>query len=112
MAEHLGLECLTPGVDLDALPEPAGGHVSDLLSDVLANAPPCGVLVTIQVHMNVIAVASHCGLAAVVFAAGRQPDESLRLKATQEGIALFASPRPSFDIVGALYELGLRGNAR
>ena len=112
MAERLNLDCLTPDVDLDGLPEPAGGHVSDLLSDVLANAPPGGVLVTIQVHMNVVAVASHCGLAAVVFAAGRQPDESLRGKAVEEGIALFASSRPTFDVVGDLYALGLRGNAR
>ena len=110
IAERLDLQCLTPDVDLDGLPEPAGGHVSDLLSDVLANAPPGGVLVTIQVHMNVIAVASHRGLAAVVFAAGRQPDEPLRAKAAEEGIALFVSARPAFDVVGELYALGLRGN--
>ena len=112
MAERLALDCLTPEVDLDALPELTGGYVSDLLSDVLAHAPQAGVLVTIQVHMNVIAVASHCELSAVIFAAGRRPDDALKLKATQEGIALFSSPQASFDIVGALFDLGLRGNAR
>jgi hypothetical protein len=110
MGKALDLACLTPDVDLDALPELSGGHVSDLLSDVLANAPSGGVLVTIQVHMNVIAVASHCGLAAVVFAAGRQPDDALARNAAEEGIALFVSSRSAFDVVGALYELGLRGS--
>ena len=62
--------------------------------------------------MNVVAVASHCELAAVIFAAGRRPDEAMRQKATQEGISLFSSPEAAFDIVGTLYNLGLRGNAR
>ena len=112
MALQLGLDCLTPELDLDGLPELTGGHVSDLLSDVLANAPPAGVLVTIQVHMNVVAVASHCGLAAVIFAAGRRPEKPLRLKATQEGVALFASTQSAFDVAGKLYALGLRGQSR
>ena len=43
----------------------SGGYASDMLSDVLANAPWGGVLVTIQVHMNVIAVSVNAGLAAV-----------------------------------------------
>lgn len=112
MAEHLGLDCLTPEVNLDDLGELTGGYASDLLSDVLANAPAGGVLVTIQVHMNAVAVASHCQLAAVIFAAGRRPDESTRLKAVQEGIALFTSAKSAFEIVGELYVLGLRGPAR
>jgi len=110
MAEKLCLNCLTPDLDLEAGPDVAGGHSSDLLSDVLANAPAGGVLVTIQVHMNVIAVASHCELAAVIFAAGRLPDEALRRKATEEGIALFSASRSTFDVVGALYAEGLRGH--
>ena len=112
MAERLHLDCLTPELDLDGLPELTGGYASDLLSDVLAYAPRGGVLVTIQVHMNVVAVASHCELAAVIFAAGRRPDDAMRQKAAQEGISLFSSPQAAFDIVGALYNLGLRGNAR
>ena len=32
MAERLALDCLTPDVDLDGLPELTGGYASDLLS--------------------------------------------------------------------------------
>mgnify|MGYP000483547532 CR=1 FL=1 len=109
VAERLQLENLTPELPLDGGVEVAGGHVSDLLSDVLANAPRHGLLVTIQVHMNVLAVAVHAGLAAVVFAAGRQPEPAVRAKAVQEEIPLLASKASAFDLVGQLYALGIRG---
>ena len=105
---RLGLENLTPQTPL-AGREVAGGHVSDLLSDVLANAPRQGLLVTIQVHLNVLAVAAHAGLAAVVFAAGRQPEESVRARAVEEGIPLLGSRAAAFDVVGELYALGIKG---
>ena len=72
MAEKLGLQSLTPEVEAGNPADITGGYVSDLLSDVLAHAPNGGVLVTIQVHMNVIAVSVHAGLAAVIFASGRK----------------------------------------
>ena len=78
LAQVLDLEELTPRAmrrrarregDADI----TRGYASDLLSDVLANAPAGGVLVTLQVHLNVIAVASHAGLRAVIFSCGRMP---------------------------------------
>ena len=109
IVEPLDLEHLTPELegknDLDV----QGGHASDLLSDVLANAPAGGVLVTIQVHMNVIAVAVHAELAVVIFASSRGPDETVREKAIEEGIHLYVSKETTFDVVGQLYSMGLRG---
>ncbi len=71
----LGLGCLTPGLDLGR--EVTSAHASDLLSDALANAPAGGVLLTIQVHLNVVAVALHAQQAAVIFTWGMQPDEAV-----------------------------------
>jgi len=107
IADVLKLEALTPELDITA--EVSRAHVSDLLSDVLANAPAGGILVTIQVHMNVVAVALHAGLAGVIFAAGMKPDDAVRQKAVQEKLPLFAADGPSFDVSGRLYRLGLRG---
>lgn len=87
------------------------GYASDLLSDVLANAPAGGVLVTLQVHLNVIAVASHAGLRAVIFSCGRTPEDDVISRAAEEGLALYVSPLDTFEIVGRLYQLGLRGSA-
>jgi len=109
IAARLNLKDLTPELDSGKGAEISRGHASDLLSDVLANAPDGGLLVTIQVHMNVIAVAVHAGLAAVIFASGRGPDETVREKAVEEGIHLYVSEETTFDVAGQLYSMGLRG---
>jgi predicted transcriptional regulator len=109
IAQQLEFTHLTPDLQLDRTREITSGHVSDLLSDVIANAPGGGVLVTIQVHMNVIAVALHADVAAVIFAGGMEPDEAVRNRAIQEEIPLFSSKKSSFDVVGQLYAAGLRG---
>lgn len=108
IAEKLALQNLTPELGTAAA-DVTAGYVSDLLSDVLANAPKGGVLVTVQVHLNVIAVAVHAELAAVIFAAERAPDETVQAKAVQEGVVLYVSKASAFELVGRLYELGVRG---
>jgi hypothetical protein len=110
IVSELGLIEFTPDATGGREAEIDRGYASDLLSDVLANAPEGGVLVTLQVHLNVIAVASHAELAAVVFAGGRRPDDEVVAKARAEGIALFGSPSDTFDIVGRLSALGVKGH--
>lgn len=120
LARVLELEQLTPGRDGGAAPgdgaqmngdvEITRGYASDLLSDVLANAPQGGVLVTLQVHLNVIAVASHAGLRAVIFSCGRRPEDDVIERAADEGLALYRSKADTFELAGRLYELGLRGS--
>ena len=103
----LGLGCLTPGLDLGR--EVTAAHASDLLSDALANAPAGGVLLTIQVHLNVVAVALHAQQAAVIFTWGMQPDEAVVTRALEENLPLFAASASTFEIAGQLYVLGVRG---
>ncbi|MBN1320596.1 MAG: serine kinase [Thermoleophilia bacterium] len=118
LATLLDLRRLTPtpdprgdeGVYGDGTADITQGYASDLLSDVLANAPAGGVLITLQVHLNVIAVASHAGLRAVIFSCGRIPDDDVVEKAAEEDLSLFVSSSDTFEIVGRLYELGLRGS--
>ena len=107
--DRLELTLLNPQVALDEAREIGSAHASDLLSDVLANAPSGGLLLTIQVHMNVVAVALHANLSGVVFTAGMGPEEAVLAKATSEGLPLLAATEPTFDVAGRLYALGLRG---
>ena len=86
IARELGLTELTPEVTGNREAEIERGYASDLLSDVLAHAPEGGVLVTLQVHLNVIAVASHAEMAAVIFAGGRRPEDDVCAKAVAEGL--------------------------
>ena len=110
IARKLDLTLLTPETPAAREVDVTRGYASDLLSDVLAHAPEGGLLVTLQVHLNVIAVASHAELAAVVFAGGRKPEPDVVEKATAEGIALFLSADETFDVVGRLYRLGVTGS--
>ena len=110
IAQELGFTELTPEVSGNRDAEIDRGYASDLLSDVLAHAPEGGLLVTLQVHLNVIAVASHAELAAVVFAGGRHPEPDVIEKASAEGMCLYMAAEDTFDVVGRLYELGLKGS--
>lgn len=110
VVESLALRVLTGGDDLDR--NIAGGYVSDMLSDVLANAATDCIWVTRQSHQNVIAVASLLGLTAVVFVNCPEPAPQLIEKAQTENVVLLMSEGTAFDLVGQMYTLGLRGCKR
>jgi hypothetical protein len=107
LSSLINAEILNPGINDDK--EITQGYVSDLLSDVLAHAPAGGVLITVQVHLNVIAVAVHAELSAVIFALGRRPEDHVIEKAINEKIALLVTDENAFDVVGKLYHAGTKG---
>ncbi len=106
LVQALSLEVKTPGIDLSR--EITGAYVSDLLSDVMGNAREGFLWVTLQVHLNIIAVASLKGLGGIVLVNNRTPDEETLRKAVAENIPVLTSPLPTFELVGRLYSLGLR----
>jgi hypothetical protein len=110
IARELHLIELVPPNEVEREAEVTRGYASDLLSDVLAHAPAGGVLVTLQVHLNVIAVAGHAELVAVIFAGDRRPDDEVVAKAVEEGLALYVCTDDTFEIVGRLYALGVKGS--
>ena len=87
----------------------SGGYASDLLSDVLANAAKDNIWVTMQIHQNIVGVASIKELAGIVIVNGREPEEETSKKAEQENIPIMLTKLPTFEIVGRLYKLGVRG---
>ncbi len=109
LSDSLGLSSLTPSLGGGSDVEVKGAHASDLLSDVLANSPAGGLLLTIQVHMNVVAVALHAGLSGVIFTSGMKPDDAVTAKAVEEKLRLYSTADSTFDAAGRLYALGLRG---
>ena len=89
--------------------EISGGYASDLLSDVLANGEEGDIWVTLQIHQNVVAVASVKDLAAVLIVNSREPDDETIAKANSEGIPILVSALSGFELVGRLHGLGIRG---
>ncbi|MCX7847806.1 MAG: DRTGG domain-containing protein [bacterium] len=98
---------LTPLVELHEQ-EVTDAYASDLLSDVVGHAHAGTLLITIQVHRNVVAVASLVGLSAVVIAQGRQPEEDVLAAARENQVNLLSAPSSAFTLAGRLYQLGLR----
>lgn len=105
IAAQLGLKPQTEACK-DA--EVTSGYASDLLSDVLAKAKKGTLWVTNQKHQNVVGVAVMLDLAGVVIAGGVQPDENTLEKAREENVPLYTTDMSMFDLVGKLYELGVR----
>jgi len=88
----------------DALGKPISGvYISDLLSDVIANAEAGNLWLTLQVHPNIIAVASLKELAGIILVNGRQPDPETLKKAEEEQVPLLSSRLPTFELAGRLY---------
>ncbi len=89
--------------------EVTGGYVSDMLSDVLAHASEDDIWVTLQIHLNIIAIASMKDISGIVIVNGRQPDEETLNKAHTEKIPVLGTDMSAFQVVGKLYQLGIRG---
>ena len=85
-----------------------GCYISDLLSDVLANAQPGVLWVTIHTHRNVVSVASMKDIAAVLFSCGRQPEAAIIAEAVEQGVLLLSTPLTTYEAAGKLWEGGLR----
>lgn len=103
--EALPVKLLTPEAPLDG--EVAGGYASDLLSNVMGQAQPGMVWVTMQGHQNVAAVASLIGVAAVIVAGDSPVAEDTLSKAALNEVVIFSTELSAFETIGRLYELGV-----
>ncbi len=101
VAEKLGLKILASGHDQDV----TSGYVSDLLSDVIANAEEGCLWITVQRHLNIVAVAQLKKLAGIVLSRGSEPEAPVLARAEQEGLFVLSTPDDSFTIAGKLYAL-------
>ena len=103
---HLQLTVLTEPVDFASI-RATGGYSSDLLSCVMAGAKKGNLWVTLQAHLNIVAVAALNEVAAVIITENAQPDTLTVAKANQQGVILLSTPEPTYEINGQLWELGI-----
>ena len=108
VAETLLLEVAAGGEHLDN--EITGGYASDLLSCVMAGAEPGNVWVTLQAHVNVVAVASLLELACVIITEEAHPDGGTLARAEEEGIPILLTAMSTFTVVERLGQLGIHGS--
>lgn len=101
--DALSLEVLTPNVPLDR--EVVGGYCGDLLSDVLATARAGEIWITIQRHINTVAVAKVTGIAAIIVCKGMRPNDDVLAKAETDGVPLLSTRERAFEVAGRVYRL-------
>ncbi len=107
LIEKLNLDVRSAKADLER--EVTGGYASDLLSDVIANSKEGNIWITLQIHHNIVAVASMKDLAGIILVNGREPEQDTVEKAEAENLVIMVTEMPTFELVGKLYGLGVTG---
>jgi len=104
LAEKLELKGVTKVFDRDV----SGVYISDMVSDVIANARAGNLLVTVQIHSNVIAAANLVDISGIVVTQGKMPTDDVVKMAEKAEITIFATGLNRWQVATRLYEAGIR----
>ena len=104
-SELSGLKCLNP----ESLSDKAvsGVFIGDLLSWVMGNAKEGQLLITVQGHLNVIAVAVLSDLSGVILAHNAIINEDSLARAIEEKIPVFETEMTAYECAKLCTKLGL-----
>lgn len=104
LAERLELKAATKVFDRDV----TGVYISDMVSDVIANAKAGDLLVTAQSHANVVAAANLVDTCAIVVTQGKGLTDDVVKMAEKAEIAVFTTALNRWQMASRLYEAGIR----
>jgi hypothetical protein len=88
--------------------EITGGVCCDLLSWVMAKGQGGMAWVTVQTHMNVVAVASLHEFSCIILPEGCSMAPDTLLKAQEEGIAVFGTKLSAYAVCCLLHAAGVK----
>ncbi len=83
------------------------GYVCDLLSWVMARGDAGSAWITVQTHMNVVAVASLHDMACIILPENITMEEEPLNKAMEENIPVLSTPLSAYDICGRMAQAGI-----
>ncbi|MBK5251619.1 MAG: AraC family transcriptional regulator [Peptostreptococcaceae bacterium] len=92
----------------DSLKTVNGVYICDLLSWVMANGSKGDIWITVQTHLNIIAVASLLEIPMIIVPESIEIEEETLAKADEENIVVCTSELDSFTLACNLNELGLK----
>ncbi len=105
LMDKIGMRLLTKEAPLQR--EVTTGYSCDLLSWVLAHGQAGMAWITVQTHLNVIAVAMLMDMACVIIPEGIVLEEATLQKAEEEGVPVFASDKTAYALCGQMFALGV-----
>ncbi|HHT14581.1 MAG TPA: AraC family transcriptional regulator [Clostridiales bacterium] len=91
-----------PLTTLDTDRTVVSGYTCDLLSWVMAKGSPDAAWITVQTHMNVVAVAALHDMACIILPENITMEGAPLEKAEEEGIAVLTSPKSAYEICGIM----------
>ena len=104
VAEKLELKAVSQVFEKDV----DGVYISDMVSDVIANAKAGDLLVTVQIHNNMIAAANLVDVCAIVVTQGKLPADDVVKMAEKAEISIFSTALNRWQVATRLYEAGIR----
>lgn len=105
LIQLIGAENQTPSVQDDR--EISCGYTCDLLSWVMAHGEEGMAWVTVQTHMNVVAVAALADMACVILPESIDMPAEILQKAEEEGLTVLKSPLTAYTICGRMAAAGI-----
>lgn len=104
LAQKLELKIMTKVPDKEI----GGVYISDMVSDVIANAKAGDVLVTVQIHNNVIAAANLVDICGIIVTQGKEPNEDVVKMAEKAEISVYSTDMNRWQVATKMYEAGIR----
>ncbi len=99
---------LTPAVSTER--DVTCGYVCDLLSWVMSHGDVGMAWVTVQTHMNVVAVAVLSEMACIILPENIDMEEESLKKAVDEEMVVLSSPLSAYEICGRMSARGVPGH--
>lgn len=100
-----GFKLISETSDLDR--EISGVECCDLLSWVMANGKEGEAWITVQIHSNIVAVATLLDFSCIIVPEDIQVDAEVLDKAKDEDIAVFSTHLDAYGIFKVMYENGI-----
>ncbi|MBS4535955.1 serine kinase [Clostridium sp. D2Q-14] len=103
--KELDLELISGEKGLDN--ETNGVYSGDLLSVVMASAKEKQIWLTVQTHINIVAIASLIDISAILIVEGMEVEEDTIEKSNELGIPIIRTNKTTYEISIELYKLGI-----
>lgn len=102
LLEQDSFELTNPGADLTR--EINSVYIGDLLSWVMSHSEHNCAWITVQTHINIVAVAVLLDMSCIILPEGCKPEEDTLAKAREENIPILTSPWTAYEIACYLKE--------
>ncbi len=85
-----------------------GVYIGDLLSIVMSKAKKNYAWITIQTHMNIMAVAELLDLSCIIVVEDMEVEEDTLIKAEELNITVYKTKESAYEVASKLCKLGIK----